>query len=236
MMETLYMQDPYIQEFEATVESVKDDKYIVLDKTAFYPNAGGQPFDTGVLIKDYEAYPVIFVGKFGDVISHEIGKLGLKVGDKIKGKINWQRRYLFMRYHTAAHILSTVIHNETGGAITGNQIAEDKTRIDFDLEQFDREKLKGYEEKANHIIALNLPVTLRFLPRDEAMKIPSVVKLAKGLPESIKVIRIVDIQGFDQQACGGCHIKNTSEIKGIEIVKAENKGKNNRRVYYILKD
>jgi misacylated tRNA(Ala) deacylase len=230
------MKDPYIQEFDATVQSVKDDKFVVLDQTAFYPNSGGQPYDTGVLIRDRDEFPIVFVGKFGDIISHEIGKPGLRLGDKVKGKINWERRYLFMRYHTAAHILSTVIHNETGAAITGNQIAEDKTRIDFDLEQFDREKLKSYEEKANHVISLNIPVTLRFLPRDEAMKIPSVVKLAKGLPESIRTIRIVDIQGFDQQACGGCHIKNTSEIKGIQIVKAENKGKNNRRVYYTLKN
>jgi len=230
------MKDSYLQEFEACVESVKDDKFVVLDKTSFYPNAGGQPYDIGVLTKGKEEFPVIYVAKFGDVISHEISKPGLKMGDKVTGKINWQRRYLFMRYHTAAHILSTVIHNETGAAITGNQIADDKTRIDFDLEQFDREKLKSYEEKTNAIIIQNLPVTVQFLSREEALKIPSVVKLSKGLSESIQIIRIISIGGFDQQACGGCHVRNTSEIKGIKIIKTDNKGKNNRRVYYTLRD
>ena len=107
-MKELYMQDSYLKEFEATVEGVKDDKYVVLDKTAFYPASGGQAFDTGVFIKDGEEFPVVFVGKFSGKISHEVSKPGLKEGDKIIGRINWDRRYKLMRMHTAAHVFSSV--------------------------------------------------------------------------------------------------------------------------------
>ena len=105
MQNALYMKDSYLKEFEAVVESVKDEKYVVLDKTAFYPNGGGQPFDTGTIEANGEQYPVVFVGKFEGKISHEIAKSGLKVGDKVTGKIDWERRYRLMRMHTAAHII-----------------------------------------------------------------------------------------------------------------------------------
>ncbi len=233
-MEALYMKDCYLKEFEATVKTVSEGKYITLDKTAFYPNSGGQPCDTGKLIKDTKEYPVVYAGKFGGRISHEVTEPGLKEGDKVKGIIDWQRRHLFMRYHTACHILSAIIHNDTGAQITGNQIGEDKTRIDFSLESFDREKISSYEAKANEIIEKQLPVTIKFMKREEAFKIPSIVKLKMQLPESIKELRIVDIESLDQQACAGTHVKNTKEIGNIQILKAENKGKNNRRIYFRL--
>ena len=96
------MNDCYLKEFETLVESVKDDTFVVLDKTLFYPNSGGQPHDTGILIKSGQEFPVVYAGKFGDVISHEVSLPGLVQGDKVKGVINWNRRYLFMKYHTTA--------------------------------------------------------------------------------------------------------------------------------------
>jgi len=236
MEDLLYLQDSYMKEFEAVVESVKDDKYIVLDKTAFYPNSGGQPHDTGKLIKDNEEFNVVFVGKFGGKISHEVDKPGLKQGDKVKGVINWDRRYKFMRSHTAAHIVSTVIHNETNALVTGNQISEDKVRFDFNLEKFDRDAFQKYIDKANEIIQRDLEVKSYVLDREEAMKIPDLFKLAKGFPEDIKKIRIVEIGDFDKQADGGTHVKSTKEIGKLELIKLENKGKNNRRMYYGLRD
>jgi len=230
------MDDCYLKEFEADVTSVSDNgKYIVLDKSAFYPNSGGQPNDTGVIIRNGEAFNVVFVAKVDGIISHEVDRPGLKTGDKVVGKIDWDRRYLFMRYHTASHILSGLINRETGAEITGNQIAADKTRIDFDVEHFDKDMLKEYEKKANEIINEGRDVILKMLPREEAIKIPSIFKLAKGFPDAIKVLRVVEIENFDQQACGGTHLKNTKEIGGIEITKTENKGKSNRRLYFVLK-
>lgn len=235
-MKELYMQDSYLKEFEATIESVKDDKFVVLDKTAFYPLSGGQPYDTGIFIKDGEEFPVVYVGKFSGQISHEVGKPGLKQGDKIIGRIDWDRRYKLMRMHTAAHVLSAIFHNKAGAMITGGNLDLEKSRIDFSLENFDREKIQEYCNLANEIIQKDFPVKMYFLPREEAMKIPDIVKLANALPPQVKELRIVEIEGVDKQADGGCHVKTLKEIGKIEILKAENKGKNNRRVYYTVKE
>ena len=234
MAKALYMNDSYLKEFEAVVISVKDDKFIVLDKTAFYHSGGGQPHDTGVLICNNEEYPVVYAGKFSGQISHEVSRPGLKVGDKVIGKINWGRRYMFMRMHTAAHLVSSIFHNKMGALITGNQIDLDKTRVDFSMENFDRGKIIQYIQIANEIIKQDIPVKTYYLPREEAMQIPGIVKLAGALPPDVKDLRIVEIPGVDLQADGGTHVKSLSEIGTIEFVKAENNGKDNRRVYYTV--
>ena len=234
-MEILYLNDCYIKEFEGTVERVTDNKFVVLDKTAFYPNSGGQPHDTGVLIKEGMEFPVVYADKFGDVISHEVSRSGLSSGDAVRGIIDWDRRYLFMKSHTACHILSAVIYNETGAQISGNQLGEDKIRVDFSLNNFDREQIKSYEAKVNEIINKKLPVTINIMSNDEAYTIPSVVKLKDVFPPESQEIRVISIPGVDQQACCGTHVLNTGEIPNIEIFKAENKGKNNRRIYFRFK-
>ncbi|MCK5659773.1 MAG: alanyl-tRNA editing protein [Methanosarcinales archaeon] len=237
-MPELYLADCYIKEFNATVTGItdKDDgnQFVVLDQTAFYPKAGGQPHDIGAMIKDEQEYPVIYVGKFDGIISHEISGGGLTAGDNVTCKIDWERRYRFMRHHTACHVLSAVIHKETGAKITGNQIGEDKTRVDFSLDDFDRELIKSYETKVNTLVDSHIPVNISFLSRQRAMEIPSLVKLAAGLSEDIENVRIIDIVDYDMQACGGTHVANTDEIGHIEIIKAENKGKSNRRIYFRL--
>ncbi len=232
----LYFHDCYLKEWDATVKEVSKGKYIVLDKTAFYPDAGGQPHDTGIMVTENgEEYKVVYVGKFSGEISHEVNKEGIKLGDKIHCKIDWERRYIFMRYHTASHVLDKVIFDESEANITGNQIALDKTRIDFPLEDFTEEKVKIFENKTNSIIQQNIPIELELLPREEAeKKYPNLFRLAKGFSEDIKEIRTVSLMGIDTQACGGTHVKNTSEIGRIEIFKRENKGKNNRRIYFRL--
>ena len=235
MESALYMDDSYLKEFEAVVESVKDDKLVVLDRTAFYPQGGGQPYDTGVLIKDTEEYPVVSVRKTDGRISHEISKPGLREGDLIAGKIEWDRRYRFMKMHTAAHLLSAVMHSQDKVLITGNQIDLDKTRVDYNMAEFDQEKIKQYIEKVNQIIKQDLPVKVSYMNREEAMKIPGMVKLAGALPPDVHTLRIVEIPGVDMQADGGTHVKSLAEIGAIEFVRAENKGKDNRRVYYTIK-
>jgi len=235
MESALYMNDSYLKEFEAIVESIKDDKFVVLDKTAFYPTGGGQPHDIGAFVCNGEDYPVVYCGKFSGQISHEVSKPGLKVGDKIIGSINWDRRYKFMRMHTAAHLLISIFNKESNVLITGNQISEEQTRIDFNMENFDRNKIMQYIETANQIIKQDIPVKTYYLPREEAMKIAGVVKLAGALPPNVHTLRIVEIPGIDIQADGGTHVKSLVEIGTIEFVKAENKGKDNRRVYYTVK-
>ncbi|KQC15050.1 MAG: alanyl-tRNA editing protein AlaX [Methanosaeta sp. SDB] len=230
-MRELYITDSYLKSFEARVEAVTDGKFVVLDKTAFYPKSGGQPHDTGVLVRDGEEYPVVYASLFGGKISHEVGRPGLEAGDKMKGSIDWDRRYLFMRSHTACHLLSAVIFKETGAMITGNQIGEDRSRVDFSLEEFDRSRLAEYVDQTNSIIKEDRSVKTAVIPRDEAMKIPDLVRLAKDVPDR-EEIRVVEVEGIDLQACGGTHVRRTGEIKGVKMLKAENKGKANRRVYF----
>ena len=168
---------------DATVTEVNQDKFVVLDKTAFYPNSGGQPHDTGFMKRDGEEFRVIYAGKFSGQISHQVEQPGLKVGDKVSCSIDWPRRYLFMRYHTAAHVISAVIHKETGAEITGNQIGEDRTRIDFALDEFDRDKLKEYEKKANEIIAE--------LGRIERLKERQKISIANMLPQDADDLKVL---------------------------------------------
>lgn len=228
------MQDSYLKEFEATVESVKDDKYIVLNKTAFYPSGGGQPNDTGLIICNDENYPVVYAGKFSGQISHEVSKPGLEPGDKVIGRIDWDRRYKLMRMHTAAHIIDAILYREAGALCTGNQLGVDKSRIDFSLDVLDRDKIQQYIDMANEWVKKAIDVKIYFLPREEALKIPGVVKLASVMPPEVEELRIVEIPGIDLQADGGTQVKNTSEIGQISLVSVENKGKNNRRMYYTI--
>jgi len=234
MENALYMNDSYLKEFEAVVESVKDDKYVILDKTAFYPTGGGQPHDTGVIVCNSEEYSVVYAGKFSGKISHEVAKPGLKAGDKITGKIDWERRYRLMRMHTAAHIIDAVLYKEAGALCTGNQLGVDKSRIDFSLEALDRDKMQGYIDIANGYAKKAADVKIYFMKREEALKIPGIVKLAGAMPPEVETLRIVEIPDVDMQADGGTQVKNTSEIGQISLLSVENKGKSNRRLYYTI--
>ncbi|MBI2085205.1 MAG: alanyl-tRNA editing protein [Candidatus Aenigmarchaeota archaeon] len=232
MAEPLYLKDSYMTDFTANVVSAAN-REIVLDKTVFYPSSGGQPNDTGVIRADAgNPFNVIDVIKKNGEIIHIVEIEGLKPNDKITGKINWERRYALMRMHTAAHILSSVFNKESGVLITGNQLNVDKSRIDFNMEIMDRGKINSYIEIANKIIAENVPIEMWSVKREEALKIPDVVKLAGALPPNIPELRLVKIGSYDLQADGGCHVKNTSEIGKIELLSVENKGKSNRRIYY----
>lgn len=237
-VEALYLTDCYLKEFDAEVRSVKDGRYIVLDKTAFFPLSGGQPNDTGKIIgPDGVEYSVVYVGKFDNIISHEVDKEGLEPNMQVKCFIDWDRRYRLMRYHTAAHILSRIIFLDTGAVITGNQLGIDKSRIDFSLKKFDREKIKGFEVKFNELVQEPRPVLIGIIPKDEAFKIPDIITTKECLiPSHVKEIRLVDISGFDISACAGTHVKDVSEVGEIEILRAENKGAERRRIYFRLKE
>ena len=237
MTEALYLTDCYLKEFEAVVDSVKDDKYVVLDKTGFYPNTGGQPYDTGKLVRlgDGAEFNVVFVAKFGEIISHEFSPSGLKPGDKVKGVIDWDRRYRLMRMHTAAHIISYLFEKKKQALVTGGQLDTEKSRVDYQLADYNPEELKSYEKDVNEIIARELPVTSHYVSRAEAEEMTERLSTLKmGFPEEVTEVRLLQIGDVDLQACGGTHIKNTAEIGIVRFIKFDNKGKNNRRVYYTI--
>jgi misacylated tRNA(Ala) deacylase len=234
MTEALFLVDSYLKESPATVVSVKDGRYVRLDQTIFYPRVGGQPHDTGKIIKGNKVYNVVYVDKFSGEISHEVDHAGLQAGDDVSCVLNWERRYKLMRSHTAAHVLAALLNKGTGALITGNQLEEDHVRFDFSLEKFDRGLLETYLAKANKLFGTYVPVKWYELPREEAMKISGVVKMAAAFPPDLPTLRIVEIVGVDRQADGGTHVRNLREIGKVELVKTENKGKNNRRIYFKL--
>jgi len=228
----LFLADSYLKECDAVVVSVTEGKFAVLDQTVFYAKGGGQPHDTGKIVKDSEIFNVVYVGKFSGEISHEVDHAGFAVGDKVHCVLNWERRYKLMRSHTAAHVFASLLNKGTGALITGNQIEEDHVRFDFSLEAFDKDLLKAYLDKANELFVKDIPVKWYELPKEEALKIPGVVKMAGAFPPDIPVLRIVEVEGVDRQADGGTHVRNLREVGKIELLKTENKGKSNRRIYF----
>jgi misacylated tRNA(Ala) deacylase len=171
MTKALFLVDSYLKESPATVVSVKDEKYVILDQTIFYAKGGGYPCDTGKIIKSTEVFRVIYVGKFSGEISHEVDRAGLQRGDKVQCVLDWERRYKLMRSHTAAHVIASLLNKGTGALITGNQLEEDHVRFDFSLEKFDKPLLEGYLSQANQLFGTNVPVKWYELPREEASKI-----------------------------------------------------------------
>ena len=233
MTKKLYWDDAYNKEFDAKVLAIDDNK-TVLDQTAFNPRGGGLVGDTGEIngskvvdtVKG-DSESIIHVLEADPNFDHDT---------IVHGKLDWERRYRIMRMHTAAHMLSAIIHRDEGALITGNQIESDRSRVDFNLQEFNRELVEEFCRKANEFVKKNLPVKTYFMKREEALKIPAIVKLAGAMPPDVEVLRIVEIVGLDIQADGGPHLKNSGEIGEIKLLKTENKGKNNRRLYYTVVD
>ena len=231
MTKRLFWEDAYLKEFDATVTSVNGNG-ICLDQSAFNPRGGGLVGDVGTL----DGIKVLDTIKCeGDSILHVLESANALLGGKrVHGILDWGRRHRIMRMHTSAHLLSAIFHKETGALITGNHIEPDKSRIDFSLDDFDRDKMLAYCAQANEAVNRNPLVKTYFMKREEALKIPGVTKLASVMPPVVQELRIVEIEGYDLQADGGVHVKNLGEVGKIEPVKFENKGKSNRRLYFTI--
>ncbi|MCY0883984.1 MAG: alanyl-tRNA editing protein AlaXM [Acidianus infernus] len=230
--EELYLKDSYVKEFEAKVTKINGNE-VILNKTAFYPGGGGLENDVGKLIKNNgEVLNVKEVKRQGDDIVHIIEGGELREGDNVKGVIDWNRRYKMMILHTASHVMAAVAYSQFNALITGGHISPEYAKDDFNLEN--KDLIPQIVEKANEILSKGIEVKVYFLPREEALKIPGIVKLAERNPPSIPIWRIVEIPGVDIQADGGPHVKNTSEVGKIHIIKIENRGKNRKRVYYTV--
>lgn len=232
-----YLDDSYVKEFVSRVTLVKDQRFVILDRTFFYPASGGQACDHGKITFESadgskRIFSVLNVMKKDGLIFHEVDSPGLLDGMHVSCEIDWERRYRLMRSHTAAHILSAVFHRETGAMITGNQLDIDQSRVDFSLENFDKERVRYYFDIANEVIRSGLPISISYMKRHDVEKDAMLCKLAKGLPENILELRIVSIGDFDRQADGGTHVKNTLEIGEIILTEMKNKGAENRRVYF----
>lgn len=227
------MGDSYLREFDAAVVSVTNTN-IILDRTAFYPRGGGLPADVGSIIRDAEGFSVDEVVKEGGDVLHHVLNIGLKGGDAVRGVIDWERRYAIMRMHTGMHALASIFNKKAGALITGNQVNADKSRLDVNIEKLDRLLIEEVIAETNGELSKNKSVKIYYLPREEALRVPGIVKLAEAMPPDVEKLRIVEIEGLDVQADGGPHVAHTKEVGQLILTKVENKGKSNRRIYFIL--
>jgi Ser-tRNA(Ala) deacylase AlaX len=236
MTDRLYQRDGYLRAFEARVSDVTADG-VVLDRTAFFPSSGGVLGDEGVLAgPGGEGFRVVETVEGPGGIVHRLDRPGLAAGDLVRGELDWARRYLLMRYHTATHVLTGIMFNDYAVRVTGNQLTPEKGRVDFAFEQFDREVLEEGFRRSNALIQRDLPVEIGFVPAAEAKARPELFKLETTFPHDLPELRLVEIAGFDTQADGGCHVAHLAEIGRLVLTKCENKGKVNRRVYFVLQE
>jgi misacylated tRNA(Ala) deacylase len=234
----LYHTNSFTFECTATVVAVEGDE-IALDATVFYPGGGGQMADHGVITWNGGHYQanVIAMNKRSDIVWHTIDCPPPSVGAEVVGTIDWDFRYQMMRTHTALHILCGIIWKEFGVLVTGGQMYPDRARMDFAMENLDRERIAYIEQKVNEAIAADYAIRVYNLPREKAFEIPDLVRTKINLlPPEIEEVRIVEIVGLDLQADGGTHVNHTGEVGGIRITKTENKGRINKRLEIILND
>jgi misacylated tRNA(Ala) deacylase len=239
--EMLYASDAYVREFESQVVAVDaDSRAVALEATAFFPTGGGQPHDTGTLGVSGAALAVTDVSKDRNgVIWHRLGN-GTQlpsVGEVLSGALDWDRRYVIMRLHSAQHIMNGIIWRDHRAHVTGAQISPPQARLDFELATISQEFARNLETAINDVVRENLPVCPRWLPRSEADSDPSLMRLKANLiPRSIDPLRVIDIVGLDRQADGGTHVAATGEVGRVRVIKAESKGRSNKRVRIALTD
>lgn len=240
MTELLFLNDAYVSEFDAVVTDVNDDGGVVLDRTAFYIGGGGQPFDVGTLT-DAETgveYKVTKAGRAGGSVVHTIeGDVKPSVGTALRGVIDWERRYLLMRTHTALHILCGVVWRDYGALVTGGDMRPRTARMDFELENMSAEFAEEVEARINAEVEQGRDIGVGFMGREEADAHPDLIRTKINLlPASIAEVRTIDIVGLDLQADGGTHVHNTREVGRINVVGHESKGRINKRLRIALAD
>lgn len=232
----LFLKDAYLTEFESPVVEISG-REVVLDQTAFYPGGGGQPADKGALGVGPVKAAVVDVRREGGHIVHVLDKAIPDTVRDLKGELDWERRYAHMRYHTALHALSGVIWRSFGAKVTGGQMRADRARMDFSFPgEWTADVVGEIEHLVNEALAEGRPVRVYELPREEALENPDLIRTQSNLvPERVKMVRIVEIEGTDTQADGGTHVANTEEVGEVEITAHKSKGRQNKRVEFVLR-
>lgn len=233
MTDILCYADSYMREFEATVTEVTP-KGVALDRTAFYPGGGGQPSDSGALLVNDTEYKVKKISRQSGILVHELDAAPDEmppIGAAALGALDWDRRYLLMRTHTALHILCGVVWRDYGAQVTGGNMQPGSARMDFELANMSADFAERMGELVNLEVQAARPIEVKTLPREEAFKIPDLIRTKINLlPPAIKEVRTVNISGLDLQADGGTHVANTREVGVISIAGHESKGRINKRL------
>jgi len=237
----LFRDDSYLKQCHARVVAITEQGGIVLDRTVFYANSGGQPGDTGALTAPDGTAIAIANAVYTDAAKSEIahilakdspapGSPALKPGDKVTATIDWDRRYARMRMHTALHLLSAVLPY----AVTGGSVGDSESRLDFDIPESGLDK-DAITAKVNEMIASNAAVLSRWISDEELAANPGLVKtMSVQPPIGTGRVRLIEIANLDLQPCGGTHVRSVAEIGAVRVTQIEKKGKQNRRVRLAL--
>jgi misacylated tRNA(Ala) deacylase len=239
--DSLCSQDAYLRSAQATVVEVREDG-VVLDRTVFYARGGGQPGDSGMLSWMGGTCRVADTFKSpgeGEIIhATESASAGPAAGTPVTAEIDWDRRHVHMRTHTALHALSGIIFSDYGARVTGgNMESGGVARMDFELDVLSAELGREIEKKLNTRLGANVPVHVIFLPRSEALADPDLIRTKVSLiPDWVDPIRVIDIEGIDKQADGGTHVRSTAEVGRVRVVKTESKGRAFKRMRIALEE
>ena len=240
--------DAYARTADARVVAVGADgaPSVTLDRTVFYPGGGGQPADTGMLTRldDGTSWVVRSARKADGEIVHDLAISGVAtadmlpaIGDLVTVEIDWPRRHLLMRTHTALHVLCGVVWRDYGAQVTGGNMEPGSGRMDFEFERMSAELVGEIEARVNAELAAAREIRVAILPRDEAFAIPDLIRTKVNLlPPGIPEVRTIEIVGLDLQADGGTHVANTSEVGSIRVTGYESKGRINKRIRIELLD
>jgi misacylated tRNA(Ala) deacylase len=232
----LFLRDSYTKEFEARVAEL-EGREVILDRTAFYPGGGGQPPDKGSLGIGPVSAIVVDVRREGEEVIHITDTPIPETVRDLRGALDWERRFAHMRYHTALHVLSGVIWRNFDARVTGGQMRPDRARMDFSFPgEWTANVVDEIEQLTNEALVEERPVRVYELAREEALANPDLIRTQVNLvPERVRQIRIVEIEGLDTQADGGTHVANTREVGGMEITGHRSKGRLNKRIEFVLR-
>jgi misacylated tRNA(Ala) deacylase len=236
MTEELFSGDSYTREFEARVVKL-DGREVILDRTAFYPGGGGQPADKGSLGIGPVGASVVDARRESGNVVHVLDRAIPDTVRDLKGTLDWERRYAHMRYHTALHVLSGVIWRNFEAKVTGGQMRADRARMDFSFPgEWTVDVVGEIERLTNEALAEDRPVKVYELEREVALADPDLIRTQANLvPERVKRIRIVEIEGLDTQADGGTHVANTREVGEMGITGHKSTGRQNKRIEFVLR-
>lgn len=224
--------DSYLSEAEGHVVGVAEGG-LFMDRTVFYVRGGGQPGDVGTITWDGGSVEIVDTVRKDGRPFHVVaeGSILPDPGTPVEGRIDWERRYLTMRTHTALHALSGVVYRDFGAKVTGGNMTPGEARMDFELDGISVEFGREVERKLNEELVQGYPTEIVVMAREIALQDPDLIRTKVNLiPEFVKEIRVVDIKGLDRQADGGTHVNSTLEVGRIEVVKTESKGKANKRM------
>ena len=229
----LYATDAYLREFEADVVAIDAERGVALNRSAFYPGGGGQPADRGILIWDGGTATVEGISRRDGLVWHRLADSSPTPDpdSPLQGRIDWDRRHLLMRTHTALHVLCGVIWHDFGVAVTGGNMEPGQGRLDFELDAMSAELGTRVEARINEEISRAREVLVEFAARSEADRDPALIRTKANLiPAGIDPLRVIDIVGLDRQADGGTHVASTREVGRVAVTKTESKGRANKRI------